>query len=93
MLWFQFLNIIVFLSIIVFAANSLNILKTDFGGIVFLAIMFHAMISAVCSVWIMFRVVNAIIGGAGMIGYAFAFTGDMNKAFTAAARVFKLLDR
>ena len=51
------------------------------------------MISAACSVWIMFRVVNAIIGGAGMIGYAFAFTGDMNKAFTAAARVFKLLDR
>ena len=39
------------------------------------------------------RVTNAIIGGAGMIGYTFAFTGDMNKAFGAAARVFNLLDR
>ena len=34
-----------------------------------------------------------MIGGAGMIGYAFAFVSDFNKALVAAARVFKLLDR
>jgi len=34
-----------------------------------------------------------VIGGAGMIGYAFAFVSDFNKALVAAARVFKLLDR
>lgn len=36
---------------------------------------------------------NAIIGGAGMIGYSFAFVSDFNKAMVAAARVFQLLDR
>ena len=36
---------------------------------------------------------NAIIGGAGMVGYSFAFTADFNKAAVAAARVFNLLDR
>jgi len=36
---------------------------------------------------------NAIIGGAGMIGYSFAFVSDFNKAMVAAARVFHLLDR
>jgi len=40
-----------------------------------------------------FKVQNAVIGGASMIGYSFAFTGDMNNAFVAAARVFNLLDR
>ena len=40
-----------------------------------------------------FTVQNAIIGGAGMIGYAFAFVSDFNKALVAAARVFQLLDR
>ena len=49
---------------------------------------------AFCKFLIMhFRVVNAVIGGAGMIGYAFAFVSDFNKALVAAARVFKLLDR
>jgi hypothetical protein len=38
-------------------------------------------------------VTNAIIGGAGMVGYSFAFTADFNKAAVAAARVFNLLDR
>ena len=28
-----------------------------------------------------------------MIGYSFAFTGDINKAFTAAGRIYKMLDR
>jgi ATP-binding cassette subfamily B (MDR/TAP) protein 1 len=40
-----------------------------------------------------FKVTNAIIGGAGMVGYSFAFTADFNKAAVAAARVFNLLDR
>merc|ERR1719323_2569501 len=40
-----------------------------------------------------FTVQNAIIGGAGMIGYSFAFVSDFNKAMVAAARVFQLLDR
>ena len=40
-----------------------------------------------------FTVQNAIIGGAGMIGYAFAFVSDFNKAMVASARVFQLLDR
>jgi len=38
-------------------------------------------------------VTNAIIGGAGMIGYSFAFTADFNKALVAASRIFSLLDR
>ena len=40
-----------------------------------------------------FRVTNAVIGGAGMVGYSFAFVADFNKAMIAAARVFQLLDR
>jgi len=40
-----------------------------------------------------YLVTNAIVGGAGMIGYSFAFTADFNKALMAAARVFVLLDR
>jgi len=40
-----------------------------------------------------FTVTNAILNGAGMVGYAFAFTADFNKALSAAARVFHLLDR
>merc|ERR1719195_1319396 len=40
-----------------------------------------------------FTVQNAIIGGAGMVGYSFAFVADFNKAMVAAARVFNLLDR
>jgi len=40
-----------------------------------------------------FKVTNAIIGGAGMIGYSFAFTGDINKAFVAAGRIYRMLDR
>merc|ERR1712088_304251 len=40
-----------------------------------------------------FKVTNAVIGGAGMVGYSFAFTADFNKAMVAAARVFQLLDR
>jgi ABC-type multidrug transport system fused ATPase/permease subunit len=40
-----------------------------------------------------FKVTNAIIGGAGMVGYSFAFTADFNKAAVAAARVFNLLER
>merc|ERR1719195_1443213 len=40
-----------------------------------------------------FTVQNAIIGGAGMVGYSFAFVADFHKAMLAAARVFKLLDR
>jgi ATP-binding cassette subfamily B (MDR/TAP) protein 1 len=39
------------------------------------------------------RVTNAVIGGAGMVGYSFAFVSDFNKAMIAAARVFQLLDR
>ena len=39
------------------------------------------------------RVTNAVIGGAGMIGYAFAFTADFNKAVIAAGRVCQFLDR
>ena len=38
-------------------------------------------------------VTNAVIGGAGMVGYSFAFVADFNKAMVAAARVFQLLDR
>ena len=33
------------------------------------------------------------MAGAWMMGNAFAFTGDFNKALSAAARVFQLLDR
>merc|ERR1712223_149875 len=40
-----------------------------------------------------FIVTNAILNGAGMVGYSFAFTADFNKALAAAARVFHLLDR
>merc|ERR1711892_173759 len=40
-----------------------------------------------------FTVTNAVIGGAGMVGYSFAFVADFNKAMIAAARVFQLLDR
>merc|ERR1719495_482350 len=40
-----------------------------------------------------FTVTNAVIGGAGMVGYSFAFVADFNKAMVAAARVFQLLDR
>merc|ERR1719394_2155514 len=40
-----------------------------------------------------FTVQNAIIGGAGMVGYSFAFVADFNKAMVAASRVFNLLDR
>lgn len=40
-----------------------------------------------------FTVTNAVIGGAGMVGYSFAFVSDFNKAMIAAARVFQLLDR
>jgi hypothetical protein len=40
-----------------------------------------------------YLVTNAIVGGAGMIGYSFAFTADFNKALLAASRVFVLLDR
>ena len=40
-----------------------------------------------------FKVTHAIIGGAGMVGYSFAFTADFNKAAVASARVFNLLDR
>ena len=40
-----------------------------------------------------FIVLDAIIGGAGMIGFTFAFVSDFNKAMVAAARVFHLLDR
>jgi ATP-binding cassette subfamily B (MDR/TAP) protein 1 len=40
-----------------------------------------------------YLVTNAIVGGAGMIGYSFAFTADFNKALLAASRVFQLLDR
>ena len=40
-----------------------------------------------------YLVTNAIVGGAGMIGYSFAFTADLNKALIAASRVFALLDR
>ena len=40
-----------------------------------------------------YLVTNAIVGGAGMIGYSFAFTADFNKALIAASRVFQLLDR
>ena len=39
------------------------------------------------------RVTNAVIGGAGMVVYSFAFVSDFNKAMIAPARVFQLLDR
>jgi len=40
-----------------------------------------------------FKVVNAVLNAAGMIGYSFALTADFNKAMVAAGRVFNLLDR
>jgi ATP-binding cassette subfamily B (MDR/TAP) protein 1 len=42
---------------------------------------------------IVFLVVNAVIGGAEMIGFSFAFTSDFNRAVVAGGRVMALLDR
>ena len=39
------------------------------------------------------RVANATIGGAGMIGYSFAFTGDFQKALSAASRMIHIFER
>ena len=36
---------------------------------------------------------NAIIGGAGMIGYSFAFTADFQKALSAASRMIHIFER
>ena len=40
-----------------------------------------------------FRVAEATLSGAWIMGNAFAFSGDFNKALNAAKRVFQLLDR
>ncbi|XP_023344692.1 phosphatidylcholine translocator ABCB4 [Eurytemora carolleeae] len=40
-----------------------------------------------------FKVSNAIIGGAGMIGYSFAFTSDLQKAMMAAGRLSSIWAR
>ena len=37
--------------------------------------------------------VNAVIGGAEMIGFSFAFTSDFNRAAVAGGRIMGLLDR
>ena len=42
---------------------------------------------------VVFLVVNAVIGGAEMIGFSFAFTSDFNRALVAGSRVMALLDR
>ena len=39
------------------------------------------------------RVSEATLSGAWIMGNAFAFTGDLNSALAAAARIFSLLDR
>ena len=39
------------------------------------------------------RVAEATLSGAWIMGNAFAFSGDFNKALNAANRVFQLLDR
>ena len=39
------------------------------------------------------RVANATIGGAGMIGYSFAFTADFQKALSAASRMIHIFER
>ena len=38
------------------------------------------------------RVAEATLSGAWIMGNAFAFSGDFNKALNAAKRVFQLLD-
>ena len=40
-----------------------------------------------------YRVAEATLSGAWIMGNAFAFSGDFNKALNAAKRVFQLLDR
>ena len=39
------------------------------------------------------RVAEATLSGAWMMGNAFAFSGDLNRALNAANRVFQLLER
>jgi ATP-binding cassette subfamily B (MDR/TAP) protein 1 len=42
---------------------------------------------------VVFLVVNAVIGGAEMIGFSFAFTSDFNRARVAGGRVMALIGR
>ena len=42
---------------------------------------------------VVFLVVYAVIGGAKMIGFSFAFTSDFNRGAVAGGRIMALLDR